>query len=1014
MNRLSIQSKLVISFVAIAFLAIGITGYYSYSNAKQALEEQALAQLSALRTTKKYQIERYMNEIHKLMATLSETEATVNAMKGFSKGFRLFSNTVISSDENAALHQQYAREYLSRLNKNTGKSYSPEQFLPESVQARYLQYQYIVANPNPTGEKHIMDAASDGSYYSEVHKKYHPLFRSYLEKFGLYDICLVDNKTGDIVYTVFKEVDYATNLLNGPYRNTNLAEVFKRVSAASSADITEIVDYKFYDPSYGAPASFIASPVFDNGVQIGVLVFQIPIDEINAVMSNNQNWKDVGLGKTGEVFLVGNDYKMRSNSRFLIEDKQNYLQSLKQAGYDEGEIKKIDFYGSTLLLQSIKTEATEDVFKGHSANKIINDYRHVDVYNSYSPLDIKGVNWAVIAKIDVDEALASVHKFRNYMLVFAIIMLLVAGMGAFWYGRRFSRPITEMSNVAQRIAEGDIHTSVDYQSGDELGVLADSFREMVQALSVKTKIATAIAQGNVHVDFPKMSPTDRLGLAMRDMVDKIKQVINRIQNTIENQKQGTLSARCDDTDLQGAYAQLIRGVNDTLDTVINPLIRTKNVITEYAAGDFTHTMNALPGEQKMLSDALNGIRANLMAVIDEATRLAEEAQQGHLKYRGDQEKFSGAYKNIIGEFNKALDAAMEPVSEALNILNQAAAGDLSVRVTGTYRGDHSNLKEALNRTLSSLDEALGQVYNAVEHVNVGSSQVSDSAQAVSQGATEQASSLEEISASMTEINSQARSNAENTGKAQSISEETKSSADQGHVYMQKMMASISNINDASQEISKIIKAIDEIAFQTNLLSLNAAVEAARAGVHGKGFAVVAEEVRNLAQRSARAARETAELIEGSVGKTREGLEIANQTKDAFEQIISGITQTKDLIDEIALASREQVSCIELTTLALEQIDKVTQANTASAEESAAASQELHREATELEKIVSRFTLSTVELRSFVRKTEPVSSSRTTDTAEPESRESIPQIILDEQEENAAMEIDLSDHDFGDF
>ncbi|HED10412.1 MAG TPA: methyl-accepting chemotaxis protein [Caldithrix abyssi] len=1010
MENFSIQKKLVLSFLFATTIAVTVTGLSSYWQARDALQDRAMAQLSALRTNKAMQIEHYMKQIENQIVTLSESHMVIKAMKEFSGAFNELRNEKITEEMQAGLMGYYNHEFLKRLNRNTGKQNEYTSYLPDQNASLYLQFQYIVNNPSATGEKLKLDYAHDNSRYSRVHQRYHPAFRNYLQRFGLYDIFLVDSRSGDIVYTVFKEVDFATNLLTGPYKDSNFSRAFREVKDAADPEEVRLIDFQFYEPSYGAPASFIASPVFDEGEQVGVLVFQMPIDEINNIMTDNQKWQESGLGKTGEAFLIGDDYKMRSASRFLIEDKDTYFKNLAASGYDTAVLDEMRTYGSPILLQTIKTEATEDVFRGISANKIITDYRGERVLNSYSPLNISGVNWAIISKIDEDEAFASVYTLRNFTFFWGFIILLLAGAGAFWYGRKFARPIVRITEVAKNISRGDLRDDVDYQGSDEIGELAESFREMGRALQEKAAAAKAIARGDLDVQIKQASEADDLGMAMQTMKDKIQKVVATIQETIEHQKQGQLSARCDLSEMEGAFATLVRGVNEALDAVIDPMKSTIEVIGEYAAGDLEKRMNELPGEQKVLSGALNEIRSNLMAVIDEGLKLSEEAARGNLQYRGDKDSFSGAYGRIIDGFNKALDAAIEPVNESLSVLNAAAAGDLTARVTGDYKGDHAKIKTALNHTLDALDDVLGQVNEAVAQVSEGAKQVSDNSQSVSQGATEQASSLEEISASMTEINSQARSNAENTEQAQAISEQTKVSADTGNEHMQRMMDSITNINDASREISKIIKAIDEIAFQTNLLSLNAAVEAARAGVHGKGFAVVAEEVRNLAQRSAKAAQETAELIEGSVSKAREGLEIAKQTGEALGEIISGITKSKDLIDEIALASREQVSGIEQTTLALAQIDKVTQSNTASAEESAAASEELSGQADTLKQVISRFKLSSTR-HSFVR-TEPEEQT-VAPPAEPEfiTEGFSGEALAPEEEE---IKIELSDHDFGDF
>jgi methyl-accepting chemotaxis protein len=296
----------------------------------------------------------------------------------------------------------------------------------------------------------------------------------------------------------------------------------------------------------------------------------------------------------------------------------------------------------------------------------------------------------------------------------------------------------------------------------------------------------------------------------------------------------------------------------------------------------------------------------------------------------------------------------DSLQEKARLADEIARGNLSVEVS--LASDNDQLGKALQGMTANLNEVLGEVSASGEHIASCAVQVSDSSHSLSQSATEAAASMEEITASMTEMASQTRLNAENAEQANELSGEARNGATQGAELMEKMLAAMWDINTSSEDISKIIKVIDEIAFQTNLLALNAAVEAARAGQHGKGFAVVAEEVRTLAARSARAAKETAELIENSVAKTRNGTELADKTAASLQSIVDGATKVSDLVAEISVASNEQAQGFNQVNMGLGQIDGVTQQNTANAEESAAAAQELTGQAEGLRQLLARFTL----------------------------------------------------------
>ncbi|WP_305046809.1 methyl-accepting chemotaxis protein [Geoalkalibacter sp.] len=330
--------------------------------------------------------------------------------------------------------------------------------------------------------------------------------------------------------------------------------------------------------------------------------------------------------------------------------------------------------------------------------------------------------------------------------------------------------------------------------------------------------------------------------------------------------------------------------------------------------------------------------------------MVEEIEQGHLDRR-----LKLTRKDELGQMARTMDALADNLQhEVVDALQKLAAGNLDFEARP--RDGRDVLRSALKKLSDDLNTMVHEIQSSGEQIATGAGQVADASQSLSQGATEQASSLEEISASVNQMASQTTQSAENARQANRLAGDAKQSAERGRERMQAMVRSMGEISAASGDISKIIKTIDEIAFQTNLLALNAAVEAARAGQHGKGFAVVAEEVRNLAARSAKAAKETAELIESSVGKTRQGEGIAGETAAALDEIAANITKVSDLVGEISAAANEQAEGIGQINTGLSQIDQVTQQNTASAEESAAAAQELSGQAAQLRQLLQRFRL----------------------------------------------------------
>jgi methyl-accepting chemotaxis protein len=381
-----------------------------------------------------------------------------------------------------------------------------------------------------------------------------------------------------------------------------------------------------------------------------------------------------------------------------------------------------------------------------------------------------------------------------------------------------------------------------------------------------------------------------------------------------------------------------------------------NNMRRIAAGDLDVNIRIRDGQDE-IGPALQKTVDCLQGLVTEMNTLGMAAVEGTLSTRGNSGRFEGAYRDIVEGVNLTLDAIITPVNEAAETLEKLAQRDMTARMTGDYSGDHARIKDALNQAADNLDQSLQQVTLAVEQVASASAQIGTGSQTLAQGASEQASFLEEVSSSLQEMAAMTRQNAGNAKEARGLSEGARSSANQGLDSMRRLSEAMEKIKASSDSTARIVKTIDEIAFQTNLLALNAAVEAARAGDAGKGFAVVAEEVRNLAMRSAEAAKNTANMIEESVHNAESGVQLNQEVLAKLQQINEQSNKVGEVMNEIAAASDQQTTGIDQVTAAMEQMNQVTQQNAASSEESASAAEELSGQAQELHTMVARFHLS---------------------------------------------------------
>jgi methyl-accepting chemotaxis protein len=405
--------------------------------------------------------------------------------------------------------------------------------------------------------------------------------------------------------------------------------------------------------------------------------------------------------------------------------------------------------------------------------------------------------------------------------------------------------------------------------------------------------------------------------------------------------------------MERVIAQISTKVQESMETIVDPGKNAAVTQAESIKKQAVWALNLISIASVLIAFIAGLLFAkSISKPIIKTTAMINDIARGRIAQRLN----LGGRKDEIGQMATILDGYADNVeNELIPALQALAKGDLTVSVNPV--DDKDDLRKAIQTLCSDLNSLVVEVNAASTQINSASDQVADSSQTLSQGATETAASLEEISSSMQEMSSQIEQSAQNAAMANQLSEETSMETAKSSKHMAAMVEAMDEINVAGKSISKIIKVIDEIAFQTNLLALNAAVEAARAGQHGKGFAVVAEEVRSLAARSAKAASETASLIEGSVAKTKNGAQIAVETEKALGSVVTSISRVNDLVSEIAIAAKEQTEGVSQITIGLNQIDQVVQQNTATSEESAAAAEELSSQAAQMQHLLSRFVLN---------------------------------------------------------
>ncbi len=714
--NLKVGNKVLVAFLSASLLAILSVAIVSYDVSQTALQQESFNKLTAVREIKATQIEDYYVSIRDQVLTFSESETIKFAMRDFKRSFNDVKSDLNIKDASAYkahVSNFYNTKFLPLYKERSGHSASSSEFMPSSDTALILQSLYITQNPNPLGSKHQLDRASDASAYSKYHAEYHPIIRNYLEKFGYYDIFLIDHRTGEIVYSVFKEADYATSLKNGPYSNTNFAEVFRQAVSASSDSFARAVDFKPYPASYMAPASFIASPIFDHGKKIGVLVFQMPVDKINNVMTSNNRWKDIGLGDSGETYIVADDFTLRSQSRLLIEDKEGYFKLMDEVGLEKGVINQIKAQGTAIGLQPVKTQGTQAAMNGKTHTEIFNDYRDIPVLSAYRPLKIQDMKWVMMAEVDEAEAFAPVYNMRNLIVVTALIVLVIVTFIATVFARVvIARPLNQMLAAVDdlRDGDGDLTQRLPDFGHDELGQTARSFNgfvEKVQGVLLEVKSAVEnIAAASQQVSASSQS----LSQAASEQAASVEETSASLEEMNASITQNTENARATDAIAGTASKQAVEGGQ--------------------AVGDTVEAMKSIASRISLIEDI--AYKTNLLA-LNAAIEAARAGEQGK------------GFAVVADEVRKLAERSQTSAAEISEL-----AGS-SVQIAEKAGGLIQEIVPGIQKTATLVQE----ITAASEEQTSGVEQVNSAMGQLDQGAQQAASSSEELAATSEEMNSQA-------------------------------------------------------------------------------------------------------------------------------------------------------------------------------------------------------------------------------------------------------------------
>ncbi len=526
--------------------------------------------------------------------------------------------------------------------------------------------------------------------------------------------------------------------------------------------------------------------------------------------------------------------------------------------------------------------------------------------------------WVIGSGEYTDDIAARNWRFAGVLLLAAFCALAAVVLLSLLISRSIAASVGRAARAAQSMADGEFDLDIHSEQHDEIGRLLQALERMRKRL-------------------------DDYSLAQGEMARR--------------HDEGQIGFRIDDSAFPGAYGRMVRDTNGLVASHIDAIQRALQIMERYAVGDLSQDMDRLPGEKAVLTRSMDSVKASLRAINGEIQRLAASAADGDFAARGDATRFQHDFRAMVDSLNRLMSTADGNLSALSALLQGVARGDLSQRMQGEYRGVFAQMSHDANETVDRLAEIVGQIREGSDAIGSAAGEIAAGNSDLSQRTEQQAASLEETASSMEELTSTVRQNADNARQADQLAQSATGVASEGGAIVDKVVQTMSAINESSRRIGDIIGVIDGIAFQTNILALNAAVEAARAGEQGRGFAVVAAEVRSLAQRSANAAKEIKQLITDSVVEVQQGTQLVDQAGRTMSQIVTSVKKVTDIIADISAASQEQSAGIEQVNNAITQMDEGTQQNAALVEQASAAARSLEQQAEQLVQTVAVFRLA---------------------------------------------------------
>ncbi|MBN2480150.1 MAG: GAF domain-containing protein [Bacteroidales bacterium] len=554
----SIKSKTKILFILSTVIGLIFIIIVAFAVQKRSSLRLADAHLSLYIDSRAGHLEDYFQSLANHLSTFTADSKTIEALNAFTTAFsgieedHYFTNNATGMDDiNSLLRGFYTAEILPLLETKMNESLQPERFLPQDNRQKILQYLYLAENARPLTQKYTMNRASDGSLYSEYHSQFHPHMLAFARRIGISDLLLVDYKTGSVVYSLKKNIDFGTNLYGGPFRNSALAAAYMDAAGASGPGIVKYTDASFYIPYMMQPVVFISSPVFSGSQLLGTAIFALDISTFDRLLTTGAN-NESGTGNTIKTFLIGDDFTYRNNDPDFLNNAEAYLLDLKKHGNDADEYDNAERLETTALIQKVSFSAFQNAFDEKEGRVLYETATGEKAYCTFRVLENHSPNWILCGQITRSDLFAPVFRLFWFMVLASILLLIFIYFTARYYSSSIFRPVSRLKSALDNLKDGKTWEEIDTATRDELGQTSEAFNTLSRRLNEMLFFVSELGKENYDVK-----------MESRDKDDQISKVLENLKGNLAK-KQSEEVKRKNDEEIRNWSTHGITLFNDAL------------------------------------------------------------------------------------------------------------------------------------------------------------------------------------------------------------------------------------------------------------------------------------------------------------------------------------------------------------------------------------------------------------------------------------------------------------------